>query len=86
MSASTIENDTAKGFKAITPNDTVDVDKQYNHSIFVEVGGNVAVEFIDGTTYTFLSVGAGQTIKAEINKVLATGTSASNIKGVKLYR
>ena len=86
MSASTIENTTTKGMKAITPNDSVDIDKRYNHSLFVEVGGNVAVEFIDGTTYTFLSVGAGQTISGEISKVLTTGTTATNIFGLKLYR
>jgi len=71
---------------AITPHDTNTINKQYNHALYVEVAGNVKVTFLDDSTYTFLAVGAGQTINAEVKIVWSTGTTATGIYGVKEYR
>lgn len=82
MAANRSANSTAPahGAAAITPNDSTDF--PVTRSIFVGVTGNVAVRMADGMTITFSNVPVG-ILPIQVDKVLATGTTATNI--VALY-
>jgi hypothetical protein len=71
-------NDTPRGAVAITPSDTTT--KQLI-GFYVGGAGNVTVVDALGQTVTFYSVPAGQFIALQINKIKATGTTATNIVG-----
>jgi len=43
---------------------------------------NIAVQFLDGTSFTFTAIPAGATIKCKIKKVLATGTTSTRVEGL----
>jgi hypothetical protein len=69
----------ASGLVAVTPSDTAFVDL-----VGLIVGGAGTVSVVDslGNT-TSLTVIAGQTIRARIVQVKATGTSATGLVGLK---
>jgi hypothetical protein len=71
-------NDTPRGAMAITPSDTA---TRLLIGFYVGGAGNVTVVDSLGTTTTFANVPAGQFIALQINKIKATGTTASNIVG-----
>jgi len=82
MSAS---DDPASGFINITPSDSANVSVPNNspmgiRAFTVNVAGDVAVVCQDGSTGT-LTVIAGYVYPLRIIRVLATGTTATGIKG-----
>ena len=65
---------------AVTPSDTTNA--RYV-ALYVGVGGNVAVQHVIGTTVTYANVPGGSVLcTAPFVRVMATGTTATNILGV----
>ena len=67
---------------AITPSDSTVLPKQ-TRGIYVGGAGNVAVTMADGSTATFNAIAVGVVHLLSVTKVMATGTTATNI--VALY-
>jgi hypothetical protein len=65
---------------AITPSDTAFVDLI---GVYVGTTGNLTVTTAAGNDVTFSSVPAGAQIALGMVKVKSTGTTASNIVGIK---
>ncbi len=70
---------------AHTPSDTVDVNSEYSHGVFIESSGDVAVMYKDGTTHVFGSLARHQYADGHIKRVLATGTTVSS-SDVYIYK
>jgi|DEB0MinimDraft_10_1074344.scaffolds.fasta_scaffold02223_8 hypothetical protein len=68
----------ATGIASVTPHDTNDL-AQASRAIYVGGAGDVAVEMVDGSSATLVGVTAGFLLPIRVNKVLATGTTATNI-------
>lgn len=66
----------------VTPTDGSGVQFQQCRSLYIGTTGNIAVEMASGNQVTFTSVPVG-IIDIQVHRVLATGTTASNI--VALY-
>lgn len=74
---------TATGIQAITPSDTVDL-PYTTRALYVGTGGNISVYPANSTTSVVLAnVGTGTVLPVAVSRVLAAGTTASNI--VALY-
>lgn len=67
--------------RSVTPNDGADI--PITHGLYIGVTGDVAVVMGDGTTLTFKAAAAGSTLNLQVKRVLATGTTATNI--IALY-
>ena len=67
---------------AITPNNGADL-AYATRSIWVGGAGDVAVVTIGGDTITFFGAGAGSIIPIRAARVLATGTTATNLVGLR---
>lgn len=66
---------------AVTPNDTTDF-MYYVRKLYIGGAGNVKVRTMGGTIVTFYNVDQGQELGPfMIDRVLATGTTATNIVG-----
>lgn len=67
-------------FVAVTPSDTAEVKagKKFK-SLYIGTTGNVAVPNVDGTSVVHVGVPAGAILYVVGEKVLSTGTTASNI-------
>lgn len=65
----------------VTPSDANDVEYT-TRALWVGGAGAVSVEFKSGTVATFAGVPAGTILPIRVNKVRATGTTASNIIGL----
>lgn len=68
----------ASGVASVTPSDTAYVEPMAR-AIYIGGDGNVAIECPDGTTATLSGVLAGSIIPVQCVRVLATGTTATNI-------
>lgn len=68
---------------AITPSDTKDLPKSPCVAIFVGTTGNVAIITATGNTVTFKNLPSGQPLDVAATRVLATGTTATDL--VALY-
>lgn len=62
----------------ITPSDVAD---NIYDGLFVGTGGDVAIEYKNGKQQVIKNVGDGEYIPESVVKVLATGTTATNILG-----
>lgn len=51
--------------------------------VYVGVGGNVKVDMVSGGTVTFVGVPAGSLLPIQVERIYATGTTATNM--VALY-
>lgn len=71
---------TFDGGGAITPSDTAD---NFWESIFVGGAGNVTVVTPFGDTVEFTAPAAGFVLPIRVVKVKATGTTATNLVGLK---
>lgn len=71
----------ATGIVAITPDDDTDVVGTLR-GLYVGVSGNVSVVMQDDTTGVLSSLAAGMVHPLSVKRVLATGTTATNIVGV----
>ena len=79
-----IKNDSIKGVKAITPHNSNIIDQNYNHALMVEAAGKVECIFHDGTVCTF-AFANNEILKVQAKVITAAGTTATGIKGLKLY-
>lgn len=70
----------ATGGAAIAPSDSVAVD--FN-GIYIGGAGNVKVDLYDGSTITLTAVIVGTVYPLKISKVYSTGTTATNLVGLK---
>ena len=66
---------------AITPSDSQNL-SVIPRALFIGTGGDVAVETKAGNNATFKNVQAGSMLVVRVNKVLTTGTTASDILGL----
>lgn len=65
---------------AITPNDTADLAIATRQIRITGSAGNIAVVWVDGST-SVEPVAAGETLDWRIRRVLATGTTATGLRG-----
>lgn len=72
----------ANGGFAITPNDSADLSLETN-GLFVGGAGNVKVDLYDGSTVTLNGMLAGTIYPLRVKRVYATGTTATNLIGLK---
>ena len=68
------------GAFSITPSNTT---RLFATGLYVGVGGDVAVEGEDTDTVTFVGVPAGAVLPIRVNRVLSTGTTATDIVGFR---
>jgi hypothetical protein len=71
----------AKHAFAVTPSDSTDL-AQETRALYVGSSGNLAVIMASGETVTFAGVAAGSLLPIRVDRVKATGTTASDILGV----
>ena len=71
----------AKSSVAVVPNDNTDVD--FN-SLYVGTAGDVTIKHTaDGAAVNYKNVPAGFNLNVYCRRVMATGTTASDITGMK---
>lgn len=75
----TLRNDgLASDGVAVTPSDSTEVGF---HGLYIGATGAVTVKGISGVAVTFLGVPAGTILPIVVNRVMATGTTATSIVG-----
>ncbi len=74
-------NAPAKHAFSITPNDSTDL-TQETRALYVGGSGNLAVVMASGQLVTFAGVTAGSLLPIRVDRVKATGTTATDILGV----
>ena len=65
---------------AVTPNNSTEI---FARSLYVGGAGDVSVQTAGGTTVTFVGVPAGSLLPIRVQKVRTTGTTATNIIGLR---
>lgn len=71
----------AEGGYAITKSDTTVLEPP-TRAVWVGGAGDLAVRYFDQSTDTLKSVPAGTLLPIRVDKVLSTGTTATNISGM----
>ena len=66
----------------IVPNNTVDFER-VTRGIYVGGAGNLRVTFVGGQTVTLFNVVAGMIYPLRVSRVWATGTTATNLVGLR---
>lgn len=66
---------------SITPNNNTDV-AYLTRSIYVGVGGSIAVVMAGGEEVTFVGVQSGSVLPVRVSRVKSTGTNATNMIGL----
>lgn len=66
---------------AVAPSDTADL-LEAVRALYVGSGGTVSLRTVSGATATFLSVPAGSILPVRADRVLQTGTTATDIIGL----
>ena len=66
---------------AIAPNDAAELN-QATRAIYVGIGGDLAIEMLDGGALVLTNVQGGVLYPFRIRRVLATGTTAAGLVGV----
>ena len=69
----------AQGAAAVTPNDGANLAVAGSRGLWVGGAGNVAVVTAQGDSVTFTGVPAGYLLQVAVSRVLATGTTATNL-------
>ena len=65
---------------AVTPSDSSDLSGEPYFAVWVGTGGNLKVDMSSGTgTVTLNNCASGQLIPIMVERIYATGTTASNI-------
>ena len=62
---------------------TDDVTANIFNGLFIGTAGNIKVTTHEGSDVTFNNVGNGEFLPIAVKKIFATGTTASNIIGLK---
>jgi hypothetical protein len=65
----------------ITPSDTLDL-PEVTRAVYIGASGALAVRMSSGQTITFSGVIGGSTLPIRIDRVLATGTTATGVVGL----
>lgn len=65
----------------IQPNDGNDL-AHVTRALYVGVGGQIAAQLASGSTITLAAVPGGTLLPLRVRRVMATGTSATNIVGL----
>lgn len=73
----------AYGIVAITPSDSADIPGGTIRGFTVAVAGNVAVVMADGSTGTLSNLPEGVQHAYQVTRILATGTTATGIIGLR---
>ncbi|MDB5550939.1 MAG: hypothetical protein JWL86_923 [Rhizobium sp.] len=79
-SSPSLSGPAAHGF-AVTPNDSTTL-SETTRALYVGSAGAVAVLMASGASLTFTGVPAGTVLPVRVTKVMATGTSATDILGL----
>lgn len=66
---------------AVTPHDT-NLLSETTRALYVGAAGTLAVVLASGASITFTGVASGTVLPVRANKVMATGTSATDILGL----
>jgi hypothetical protein len=72
----------ARRASTVVPSNTV-VYEQPTRGVYVGTAGNIAVDMVSGGTVTFFNVLAGTLLPIQVDRIYATGTTATNL--VALY-
>ena len=75
------KTNSATGLAAVTPSDLTFFPKPFR-ALYVGAAGDVAVQGVDGTTGVIPSVPAGTVLQIAVDRVLATGATATGIVGL----
>lgn len=67
---------------AVTPSDTVDLPDGPCAAIYVGANGNVNVNLASGGTAVLTSLVAGQIVRVNASRILATSTTATGIQAL----
>lgn len=70
------------GAVAVTPSDSTDLTRGATKGLYIGGAGNVAVITSGGDTVTFNAITIGNVHPISVKRVLATGTTATNIVAV----
>ena len=70
-----------RGVSAVTPSATTEI--PLGLGLYIGGGGDVAVRCEDGSTGTFVAVPAGTFMPGRFDRVLASGTTATNILALR---
>lgn len=76
-SSPSIAGPASHGF-AVAPSDS-SLLSETTRGVYVGTGGNIAALLLSGASVTFTSVPSGALLPVRLTKIMATGTSASNI-------
>ena len=79
-SSPSLSGPAAHGF-AVTPNDSTTLGET-TRALYVGSAGAIAVLMASGASISFANVPAGTILPIRVNKVMATGTSATNMIGL----
>ena len=79
-SSPSLSGPAAHGF-AVTPNDSTTL-AETTRALYVGSAGAVAVLMASGASVTFAGVAAGAMLPVRVTKVMATGTSATDLIGL----
>ena len=71
----------ASGAFAITPDDAADI-TEVTRALYVGGAGDIAVKMKSGQSVSLVGVTAGAVLPMRVVRVLATGTTASDIVGL----
>jgi hypothetical protein len=63
---------------AVTPSDSTLL-AETTRGIYVGTGGTIAALMLSGASVSFVAVPSGATLPVRLTKIMATGTTASNI-------
>ena len=72
----------ARNVASVTPNDSVDLTKS-SRALYVGVAGDIKITTVQGDTVTFVGVLSGTILPIRVQRVFATGTTATSI--ISLY-
>ena len=70
-----------EGLLTVTPDDGADL-TQVSRALYIGGAGDLAVQMKDGSSGTFVGVYSGQLLPVRAARVLATGTTATNIVAI----
>ena len=77
------DQSSAYGIVAITASDSADIPGGVVRGFMVGVAGDVAVVMADGSTGTLVGLAAGVQHAFQVTRILATGTTATGIIGLR---
>lgn len=72
----------AEAGEAITPSDTLDLNN-VSRALYVGTSGDLRLILVDGGTITLSGVQAGTIYPVRVRRVLASGTTAGNLVGLR---